>query len=66
MKHQQITTSRMKPANPSTNPVEGTIRWSPAKSFWISFHCIVVLCLAPSCTSFPAVLVSTLLTLLTL
>lgn len=34
MNNTEVT--RMQPASASTNPVEGTVRWSPVKSLWFS------------------------------
>lgn len=34
----QVVTERISPVDANTNPVEGTVRWSPVKSLWYFFH----------------------------
>lgn len=37
----QVTIDRVKPADRMTNPVEGAVKWDPAKSVWYSSHLLV-------------------------
>lgn len=37
----QVTIDRVKPAGRMTNPVQGAVKWNPAKSIWYSSHLLV-------------------------
>lgn len=57
---------RMQPRRPTTNPVSGTVFWSPIKSLWLTGHALVAVVGGSLAFSYEAVLVSFMFTIATL
>jgi fatty-acid desaturase len=61
-----VATHRMGPRDARTNPLQGRVRWSPAKSIWYSTHCLIALLAAPFVAGIDTVVVGGFLTVFTL
>lgn len=57
---------RMQPCGPTTNPVSGTVVWSPIKSLWFTGHALVAVVGGSLAFGYNAVLVSFVFTVATL
>lgn len=53
-------------ADSESNPLEGVVRWAPAKSVWIGFNTLAALVLSPVFVSFDAVLLFVVTSAITL
>ena len=58
--------ARMRPVDKDTNPVMGTVRWSPLKSIWFSTNALAALLVAPLFITWGALAVSFVFTVCTL
>ena len=62
----QIATERLGPTDANTNPVEGTVRWSPLKSTWYFLHLAGALIAVAFFFDFTAIAICGMLTVVTL
>lgn len=66
MNENLLEVRRMRPASAQTNPVEGTVAWSPVKSLWFTTHLVIALVGGWLTFSPGAVALSAVFTVLTL